>query len=59
MPVCSCSSSGSVQQAALQLKQPIYDAKSAAEKQQLHQQTGMAEVQFRQHNGWNGNSLWR
>lgn len=41
------SSSGSVQQAALQLKQPIYDAKSAAEKQQLHQQSGMAEVQFR------------
>ena len=41
------SSSGTVQQAALQLKQPIYDAKSAAEKQQAHQQTGMAEVQFR------------
>lgn len=41
------SSSGTVQQAALQLKQPIYDRKSAAEKQQLHEQSGIAELQFR------------
>lgn len=41
------SSSGTVQQAALQLKQPIWDQKSAAEKQQAHQQTALAEVQFR------------
>jgi outer membrane protein len=40
-------SSGTVQQAALQLKQPIYDAKSAAEKQQAHQQSAIAEVQYR------------
>lgn len=41
------SSAGTVQQAALQLRQPLYDAKSAAEKQQMHEQTGIAEVQFR------------
>ncbi|MFT3953788.1 MAG: TolC family outer membrane protein [Piscinibacter sp.] len=41
------SSSGTVQQAALQLKQPLYDVKSAAEKQQMHEQAGIAEVQFR------------
>lgn len=41
-------SSGTVRQAALQLKQPLWDAKSAAEKAQAHEQTGIAEVQFRQ-----------
>ncbi len=41
------SSSGTVQQAALQLKQPLYDLKSAAERQQLKQQSGIAEIRFR------------
>jgi len=40
-------SSGYVRQAALQLKQPLYDAKSAADKKQLHQQTELAEIKFR------------
>ena len=40
-------SSGGVHQIAVQLKQPIYDAKSAAEKEQLHQQTELAEVTYR------------
>ena len=40
-------SSGTVQQAALQLKQPLYDMQSAAGKQQLLQQTEIAEIVFR------------
>lgn len=40
-------SSGTVQQAAVQLKQPLYDMQSAAGKQQLLQQADMAEITFR------------
>jgi outer membrane protein len=40
-------SSGNAHQAALQLKQPLYDAKAAAEKKQLHQQTALAEIGYR------------
>ncbi|MBX3606398.1 MAG: TolC family outer membrane protein [Piscinibacter sp.] len=42
------SSSGSTHQVALQLKQPLYDAKARADKAQLEQQTGLAEVSHRQ-----------
>lgn len=38
--------SGNVRQAALQLKQPIYDAEAAADRKQLHQQTQLAEIRF-------------
>lgn len=40
------SSSGTVSQAAVQLTQPLYDAKARAERQQLHQQARLAETQF-------------
>lgn len=40
------SSSGTVGQAAVQLTQPLYDAKARAERQQLHQQATLAETQF-------------
>jgi outer membrane protein len=36
-----------VHQAALQLKQPLYDAKAAAERKQLHQRTELAELGYR------------
>ncbi len=41
-------SSGTVRQAALQLKQPLWDQKSAAEREQAHEQTAIAELQYRQ-----------
>jgi len=41
-------SSGTVRQAGVQLTQPIYDVTARAEKQQLHQQTALAETQFDQ-----------
>lgn len=40
------SSTGSTHQLALQLKQPLYDAKARADKAQLQQQAGLAEVSF-------------
>jgi outer membrane protein len=42
------SSSGAMHQVAIQLKQPIYDAKSRADKAQLQQQTELAEINHRQ-----------
>lgn len=42
------SSSGSTHQLAIQLKQPLYDAKARADKAQLQQQTELAEVSHRQ-----------
>jgi len=42
------SSSGTVQEAAVQLVQPLYDVKSAADRQQLHQRSAIAEINFRQ-----------
>jgi outer membrane protein len=45
--VIKSESSGNVRQAELQLKQPIYDAKAAADKKQLHSRTGLAEVSYR------------
>lgn len=39
-------SSGYVRQAELQLKQPLYDAKAAADKRQLKQRTELAEVSY-------------
>jgi outer membrane protein len=39
--------SGRMHQAAIELKQPIIAAKSRAEKQQLEQQTTLAELQYR------------
>jgi outer membrane protein len=39
--------SGRVQQAALQLSQPIYDLKAGADKRQLQQQTQLAEIAWR------------
>jgi outer membrane protein len=41
-------SSGTVRQGSVQLTQPIYDATARAEKQQLRQQTALAETQFEQ-----------
>jgi len=40
--------SGQTHQVALQLTQPLYNAKSRAERDQLIQQSGLAEVQHRQ-----------
>jgi outer membrane protein len=40
-------SSGNVRQVALQLVQPLYDAKASADKKQLHQQTELAEIGYR------------
>lgn len=40
-------SSGNAHQAAIQIKQPVYDAKAAADKKQLHQRTGLAELSYR------------
>jgi len=41
-------SSGNLRQASVQLTQPLYDAAARAGKQQLHQQTALAETQFDQ-----------
>lgn len=40
-------SSGEIQQAALRLKQPLYDAAAAADRRQLHQRTELAEIGYR------------
>jgi outer membrane protein len=40
-------SSGRMHEAALELKQPIFAAKSRADKKQLEQQTALAELQYR------------
>lgn len=40
-------SSGATHQAALQLKQPLYDAKAVADRLQLRERTGLAELGFR------------
>ncbi|MCW5635156.1 MAG: TolC family outer membrane protein [Rubrivivax sp.] len=40
--------SGQAHQVALQMTQPLYNAKSRAEKEQLAQQSGLAEIQHRQ-----------
>src|SRR4030095_11899304 len=40
-------SSGTASQMALQLSQPIYDKGAAADKKQLHQQTALAEIEYR------------
>jgi outer membrane protein len=39
--------SGRVHQVALQFVQPIYDAKARAEREQMQQQTGLAEIRHR------------
>jgi outer membrane protein len=39
--------SGTTHEVALQLKQPLYDARSVADKKQLHQQSALAEIQYR------------
>jgi outer membrane protein len=45
--VIKSESSGNVHQVALQLVQPIYNAKAAADKKQMHQQTELAEISYR------------
>jgi outer membrane protein len=40
-------SSGNLYQVSVRLTQPLYDAKAVAEKQQMHQQSSLAEVVFR------------
>ncbi|MBT2324677.1 TolC family outer membrane protein [Variovorax paradoxus] len=40
-------SSGNVRQVAVQLVQPLYNAKATADSKQLHQQTELAEVGYR------------
>jgi outer membrane protein len=40
-------SAGTLHQVALQLKHPLYDAKAAADRTQLHEQTHLAEIRFR------------
>jgi outer membrane protein len=40
-------SSGTASQWALQLSQPLYDKGAVADKKQLHQQTALAEVEYR------------
>jgi len=40
-------SSGTVHQTALQLVQPLYNAKAAADNKQLQQQSGLAEIRYR------------
>jgi len=41
-------SSGTASQVALQLSQPLYDQGARADKKQLHQQTALAEIEYRQ-----------
>lgn len=40
-------SSGSVHQAAVQLVQPLYNAKARAEKQQQHERSALSEIDYR------------
>jgi outer membrane protein len=40
-------SSGTASQAALQLSQPLYDKGAVADKKQLHQQTALAEIEYK------------
>jgi outer membrane protein len=40
-------SSGTVSQMGLQLSQPLYDQGARADKKQLHQQTALAEIEYR------------
>ncbi len=40
-------SSGYVRQAAVKLTQPLYDASAVADRKQLHQQTALAEIKYR------------
>jgi outer membrane protein len=40
-------SSGTASQVALQLQQPLYDQGAVADKKQLHQQTALAEIEYR------------
>lgn len=40
-------SSGTVHQTALQLVQPLYNARASADNKQLQQQTGLAEIRYR------------
>jgi outer membrane protein len=40
-------SSGTASQVALQLSQPLYDQGARADKKQLHQQTALAEIEYR------------
>jgi len=40
-------SSGQVHEAAIQLVQPLYNAKATADNKQLHQQTELAEISYR------------
>jgi outer membrane protein len=40
-------SSGTVNQVAVQAVQPIYNAKARADNEQLHEQTGLAEINYR------------
>lgn len=44
----STDSNGTARQASVQLTQSLYDAAARADKQQLHQQTALAETQFDQ-----------
>lgn len=46
-PIVRSESSGTVSQAALQLSQPLYDRGAVADKQQLHQQSALAEIEYR------------
>lgn len=45
--VLPADSSGEVRQAALRLTQPLYDARAAADRKQLHQRTALAELGYR------------
>jgi outer membrane protein len=38
---------GTVHEVAVQLTQPLYDARAQADRKQLHQQTALAEIQYR------------
>lgn len=40
-------SSGTVNQVAVQVMQPLYNAKASADKKQLQEQTGLAEINYR------------
>jgi outer membrane protein len=40
-------SSGEIRQAALQLKQPLYDARAAADRKQLHERTTLSGLEYR------------
>jgi outer membrane protein len=40
-------STGTTHEMALQLSQPLYNARAVADKKQLHQQTALAEIQYR------------